>query len=284
VLAGAPGDGAWARDWISAPAAVERRLEILAALEARSGELGPADADTLAEAALSAPQPELRERARKIVRAHAGEAVVINGLLEALPSAPRLEESGELIADLAVATLPAASDPGWPSAARAALVLRLMDMLLLESELGAADRLAGVLAAAHVLSSGSQVDHTPPPDSESGGVRLWLSWIGELQRAEQSAPGGVQAESIALRREARLALAHDPIRRFCASQVGALEAMARVVALERPSLGERVETILAQAAEARRSARSVLHQIDSAERAMVELWLLRLAADGEARS
>lgn len=275
-------DGAWAVRWLSAPAALETRLEILADLHARAGALGPADADALATAALDSPQPEVRARALTIVRAHKSEPALLHAILEALPSAPRRETTSALITDITGARLPNPADPAWPAAARAALVLRLSDALLRESDLAPADALSRALADAHHLAADPGAPDPPPPlEAEAAAERLWMRWRAELQRAELRSPNAPAADSISRRRDARLALAHDPIRRFAASQQSALEAMAAVIALERPAAAPHVVQALAQASEARAAATTLSGQIEAVERATLRLWQIRLADDLE---
>jgi hypothetical protein len=66
------------------------------------------------------------------------------------------------------------------------------------------------------------------------------------------------------------------VQAFAAEQVAIAEMMAVVVAAEQPARVEPCRVILAELTEKRREARHVLHQVNAAERAIVQLWLARL--------
>ncbi|MFM9996378.1 MAG: hypothetical protein ACKVU4_11330 [Phycisphaerales bacterium] len=277
------GDGAWGERYLAARKNVPIRLEMLGRLAARGAGLGPVDAEVLAAEAFTGSPNEVRARAAELLRYHADNPSVVNATLETLPRAPRVLYAGELVAQVAQRRLPMVRDPSWPAAARRALVDRLLELQAAEGEHGATDRLSRVLASAYrELGAETPLTDTerntatqPAAHGSAAAVRTrWREAAGRLPPMPRSAatPG---LDVLDRRHAGRAGVARGLIQMFAAEQLGAAEVMAHVIAAEHPARADRVEAILAELAERRRAARHIFAQINAAERAMIQLWVVR---------
>jgi hypothetical protein len=101
--------------------------------------------------------------------------------------------------------------------------------------------------------------------------------------AEARAAGGIAIEdalaSASRRFDARRALATGEMQLFAVESANAAEALAMLVAIERPSIAEPASTIARTMREAINDARSTPAQILASERASLALWNLRLGGD-----
>jgi hypothetical protein len=66
------------------------------------------------------------------------------------------------------------------------------------------------------------------------------------------------------------------VQAFAAEQTSVAEAMSYIVACEQPGDIERIRLVLSTLAADRRHAVNVLEQIKVAERAIAQLWLIRM--------
>lgn len=257
--------------------------------------LGPADCDAVAAGALFGSPLDLRLICRKIAIDQKTNPVMIHAVLEALPKAAAQRPVSEIVSELTGRVLPLVEDPSWPTAARAALVARLAE-LLAQDDADSIDSIAGLLIGAYDAHASELADvvSTPavpasaadPPDAPAtAGVtrgalsgadqalaRVWGRWR-QLALEDPRAAGDVQR--LSRRRELRLSLASGVVQRFIAGQASNVELMALVVRREQPSLGARVNEVLERTAAVQRRAATAAAQIAGWERASAELWLLR---------
>ncbi|MDX2147741.1 MAG: hypothetical protein SFZ23_09495 [Planctomycetota bacterium] len=108
----------------------------------------------------------------------------------------------------------------------------------------------------------------------SGQVRAWWARAARnvvLTSAESLSPAQVQRRAVA-----RAQLARNSVQAFLVDQLAVLELMGGVLIAEDPSRAAAVRETLDDVTRERRRAASVLEQIESAERGMVRLWILRL--------
>ncbi len=278
-----PDDGQWTVIFLSATG-LTARLEALAALERRTDPLGPIDADVLVEAAIISGQSEIRDRAERIVRRRAQEATVLNAMLEALARAPRRAALSDLVEFITASDLPPVKDASWPSAARRALVERLLDRISAGDALGEVDRLASVIAAAYDGMRASASSVAGAPDPAASASALLTQWRAEAERYPASKAAGVSRHELDQRLSGRLRLAAGPPQRFAAFQVSMAEHMAAVIAAERPSREDAVTTVLTEMAAARRRSLTIGAQIESVEAAILRLWMIRLGLSEGDRS
>lgn len=277
-------------------------------LRFRQAPLGPADCDVIAEVAFYAPTLELRSLARRFVDDQSNNPFMVYGLLEAASRAPRNQSSSEIIERITLRSLPRPSDPDWPRAARAALVARLFEMLS-PDRTGVVDDLAATLTDAYARSVAasdtdalaspdeddapdpdpgfgaaapfvaSQGARSPdePPDADAAG-RLFEAWRARAEPFRAAAEGAAQYADILRRRAARLALADGIIQRFASDQAAIVEMAAFVIARERPTRATDVAKLVEDLRTERRQAIHVFEQIEANERALTQLWLIRVGA------
>jgi len=120
-------------------------------------------------------------------------------------------------------------------------------------------------------------------DAEVSALRLAL-WTNELvegyradaRRHQPNPRAPVAMREIDRRLAGRRLLAQGPIQSFAADQASLAELMAYIVSAERPGRADHVLRITRDAEHARQTANHVFNQILAGERAMLELWLIRL--------
>ncbi len=286
-------------------------LDALNRLRFRQEPLGPADCDVIAEVALFGPTIELRSLARHFVDDQASNPIMLYSLLESARQAPRTRASAELIERLALRTLPPPANPDWPRAVRAAILARLLEMLAVDRN-PIVDELAYRLTAAYSDSVGSAVIPGADPTTEDGGEwrpsapgadsasqltpavrenppdsraasRLLELWRTRCDAFKASPELAARLMSILQRHESRLALASGPTQRFLAEQSTIVDLAALAVAAERPTRALEVRAIVDATSERRRAARHAFEQIESNERALTRLWLVRFGAPIQSR-
>lgn len=280
------GDGEWALRYLSIePGEPRERLAALAWLEQRDAPIGPIDADVLAEAALLRGRPPVRSAAIRNVRQRGEQIWMINGLLEAVERAPASAEGSDLIEGLTGVSLPGEREQAWRDAAAGALRRLLVERLASETEWGVVDGLGEIFRGS---LSARLAALTPPGGPSPGAIASPLDaasaladrWLEEASRAVIVGDGLPTLETIERRREARRRLAPDPVQSFAAEQGAACEAMARVIAWERPARAGEVEATLRRLSIDRTRAPNVGAQISATAEAMTRLWMIRLDLEG----
>ncbi len=270
----APG-GSWGESYLLARTSIPRRIELLESL-ASGRRLGVVDAEVLVREALLGTPRKVRDEAMELVLgAYASQPVVINGLLELLPRAPRTRRTSQMIEDVALVNLPDPSDPAWPMAARRAVVERLLELLASAGPLGTVENLVAIVADAYDEGLGGS-GSTGPVLSLPAAARLTAErHAGQVARGLPAPDPRFGLAGIEARRTARLGMADGVVQTFAAEQAALCETLATLVAAERPAAASRVVGVLDELAERRRDADHVLGQIAATERAMTRLWLLR---------
>ncbi|MEX2219098.1 MAG: hypothetical protein WD749_10105 [Phycisphaerales bacterium] len=297
ALAGAPNprtatplmetDGGWGEKYLAARQNARARRELLDQLRAVTYYLGPVEAEIVLGEAASAAATEVRSAALELVRQFATSPAMINAMLERLPRLPRTAASATLIESVALRPLPPLRDPQWALVARRHLVERLLEVEAEESPLARADRLANVLAVCYralaspaPLTEAERLESAQPAAHLSAG-RVWASWRASADRVVPLGPSRVRLDDVERRRAGRLGLARGLVQAFAAEQASLCELMGYVIGAEKPGRTEDVRSILARLAEDRRRATSILDQLRAAERAMAQLWLIRLGPQPE---
>lgn len=272
-------DGQWAYAYLAVGQNRQLRLERLAELEYSGYIGGPADAETLVEAACFASPAEVRAAAQRVVTRMARNPLIVNAMLESLPKAPKIESVSVMIEVVAGVKLPNPSDPEWTLAARRALVERLAELLAGGIPgYGAFDRAAATLRGAYGAAT------IPGGGPDLGGpatelADLWRSWRAEAETFTPNPHAPMPLEKIISRRAGRAALALGPVQAWAAEQVSLAEILAYIVCGESPSRAPHVRQIMDDLANQRRAAAHVFEQIRVTERAMLRLWLLRLGKE-----
>jgi hypothetical protein len=268
--------------------------------------LGPADAGVLVETAMASTWAHARDAAQRALQRHAGQAALTEALLQ--QSALNRRGLDRMLHMVAVSMtrldLPGWTDARFPAEARKALLLAHMASILAAQQPDV-DALAtqietiyrSVAQAVHVDAGAMPSTATPlpperkrhPPIAASGdpaGAAAEL--VTALQRvvtrlsSNQASQLLDAAESdralaaIGRRRHSRLSTAHGVVQRFHAEQMAAVELLALATTLEQPAHSQRVERTLDDLARARHGATRITEQLIAAERAMAQLWLIRL--------
>lgn len=278
-LAGEAG-GDWAQRYLSAKTQPSERLRLLGEL-ATWDSIGSADAEVLMVEAIRGNSSSIRRAADMAVRRLAGTPQIVNAMLEQAYLLPKTSEVVELAELISSSSLPPTRDVGWRAAVRRALVERLLQLLATRGDDGVIDALTERLA---VTYSGRQVAATtdrPPPDASVGApvdaLRKTLSAWDRLARS-LTATGRepLRLDQVERRAEARAKNANGIVQKFAADQVTLAETMAYAIACERPARSGEVARVLDELSTRRRTAGHVMTQLRDGERAMLELWMIRL--------
>ncbi len=275
-------DGAWAERYLAAKTSPKLRRELIDQIS-RSTKLGATDAEVLAGEALTGAPADLRAAAQEVLKKFGESATVLNALLERLPKVPKgSSAASDLISAVAGRPLPGARDPDWPIAARRALVERLLEALAAESPRVRIDRLSALLAvsyrsmvAASPLPPDQRAARIQPPAHQSA-AELWRKWRLAADALVPSTPPPIPLDQLDRRRSGRLSQARGMVQAFAAEQTSIAEAMAYVVTAEQPAQVDKIRLVLTNMATDRRHATNVLEQIKIAERAITQLWMIRL--------
>lgn len=278
-LAGEAG-GDWAQRYISAKAQPSERLRLLGELATRDS-IGSADAEVLVVEAIRGNSSSIRRAADTAVRRLAGTPQIVNAMLEQAYLLPKTSEVVDLAEMVSSSSLPPTRDVGWRAAVRRALVERLLQLLAARGDDGAIDALTERLALTY---AGRQVAATTdrlPPDAAGGApidaLRKTLSAWDRLARSlTASGREPLRLDQVERRAEARAKNANGIVQKFAADQVTLAETMAYAIACERPARSGEIARVLDALSTRRRTAEHVMTQLRDGERAMLELWVIRL--------
>lgn len=277
----------WAPRYIAAGAEIPTRLALISELGRSAVDLHPADAEIILNESLRGTPIQVRDAARTAVVVRASSPVMINAMLEALPTAPRVTSTGEIIASLSLSSGISLDNANWRIEARRLLVERLLALMADRGPMRVADDLVSALA----YSYESRASLTPLPatsmsvtvlDSDDPGkdaerniarvLTIWWAIATDLPRPRDFA---LTLPEIQSRRAARLAVASGSIQRFAAEQISLTEVMAYVVAAEQPSHAAEAARTLDELTQKIRAATHVASQCLDTELAMLRLWSLR---------
>ena len=289
----------WTQRYLAAGRSVPVRLSLLDEV-AHSIDRDSPDAEVVVSEALRGSPAAVRSRAREIVLGLSQEPAIVAALLETLPMLYETPETSDIIAYVAVSSLPPVTDARWRHASRRALVERLLQLTAGEGEFSRVDTYADLLAQSYM---GRAADAPPPTPAQSAAPgpqhstpspapieisvgRIWTTWrlaVGGGGGVGGGVGGGLglTLESVERKRAGRLAISRGLVQVFAAHQISVCELMALVIAQERPHHQAEIIALLDTLAQQRRSATSVLKQIQDTEAVMLRLWLMRLGVGGE---
>lgn len=298
-------DGLWARRYLASMNAIDSRVELLNELRNAGGPVGPADADVLAEAACFGSPMQIRRLAQSIVRELADNLLVVNGVLEALPRAARQQGIADAIEAITGTRLPKVEDSTWRLESRRALVSRMLELIATGKDTRF-DALGDIVAGAYrarvdafgpptasmrdlpagdadasaAASADAESNATPSsPGAEQPAGELWELWASQGRRYAEGGWTFVGLDVLQRRRAGRASLADDALQLFAAEQASGAEMMGYVVAAERPTKSDAIKKILDEMATERRTSAHLFAQMESAERAILRLWLVRFGEE-----
>lgn len=277
---GGEAGGEWAVRYISAKTQPSERLRMLGDAAAWS-QIGAADAEVLAAEAIRGNPSSIRRAAAAAVRRHANDPQIVNAMLEQAYLLPKTSEVVDLAEQVSNSSLPPTRDATWRAAVRRALVERLLQLLASEGDDGAIDALSQRYAETYAARQIAATTDRLPPDGVPGSpieeLRKTLSAWDRLARS--LTPSGrepLRLDQVERRAEARAKNARGIVQQFAADQVTLAETMAYAISCERPARSGDVARVLDDLAASRRTAEHVMTQIRDTERAMLELWIIRL--------
>lgn len=281
----ASNDANWAERYLTAGANIEKRLELLNELRSNArSNLGAVDAEVLVSEAIRGSGRGVRESARDLVDLYGSSPNVVNALIEEAPRIPPVLTMAELIVSVTASPLPDRNSPGWRAAVRRALVERLLQLLAAEGDTANIDLLASLLDDAYMeralltRAAPHSGDAVTPPAERSAGL-LRARWTRIAERSIPSPSLSLSLDEIERRRAGRGALASGLVQRFVVEQMALTETMAFVVAAERPGSIRSVQRVLDRVEGQLQRATHVFQQVALVERAMLDLWGIRLGLD-----
>lgn len=278
INSNASGDGEWARRFLAESRTASARLGRIAEFE-QAPAPGPIDCEVLAEAALLSTG-ETRNAAQKAALKRAEDPTMVNAVLETLPKVKKSANAGEFLGQFTFAgVLPTVNDR-WMVHYRRALVERLLTLLAAANSTVAADRASGVLAESWATVAGtasSEVsDVDGPTESVNAAGRAYAALLMQIRQQVPAPTALIHPDALDRARAGRLLVAHGLPQAFAANEVSAVEALAVIVAAERPAAADQCRSLLATLGQDRAVARSVAAQIRATEVAALKLWALRL--------
>ncbi len=272
-------DGQWALRFLSPDKSGISKVDRLRELASRT-DIGPIDADVLAEVALLG-SGEARAAALRLLPQFSLSVNIPLSMLKFLHRAPR---SGPLAAAvMGVSNRPTGPWNGerWPVLARRALVERALELLSADGDTAQIDSTSVALAAVYTSALG-RPQPTGGYDADDAGLALrdaaaalFASLHDAAIRASPNDQAPRSIEEIDRRHQARLSVARGLVQQFAADQAGCVELLAFITSAERPGSAADCRTVVDTFAAQERDAGHVLFQVRAGEAAMVKLWLLR---------
>ncbi len=280
VGGGSGADGEWALRYLSTDKNLPPKLARLQEIERQAPEIGPIDADVLAEVGLLAGG-ELKAAAQRIMPRFSDSAALNNAVLKFLPRAGRSTALSRLIVALTGRPMGPLTGEAWQAAARRALVERVLELIAGDAATKEIDAAAAALAEVYAVMAGRQPSEGGVPEDEGGklardgAAELFAQLRDAAIRVGAGDKGPITLDEIDRRHGARLSVARGLVQQFIADQQACVELMACIVASERPGRAEEVGKVLSGLREQSREARHVLVQLKVGEEAMLRLWLIR---------
>ena len=271
------GDGKLDQE-LRARTSADDRGAALRALRTRAiGDLGPADAATIAREALTGPSPQLRSVAQGVIAdVFAAGPNVVAALAAEVPAAVDVGEAASLAGMVSGQAVPRGPD----DRRRAAAMLLLLDhhASLVPSDRHRIDSVAQEFTYSANSATRALAGRPEPADaSPEVSLRAWFD-----ARAAESRPviRPEAMQQILRRAEERRRLAAPGPQAAVAELVGLLEIDAAVIDERLPRRRASVERIKVQCASERSAAPDVYAQLDCTARALLELAVLGIAPEG----
>ncbi|MEM1072168.1 MAG: hypothetical protein AAGH71_05040 [Planctomycetota bacterium] len=270
----------WALRYLAARRNIPIRQSLLTELIRSRPQLGTIAAEALVNEAAFGSPIQVRRQAIEALPLFADQPSIKNAVLEALPRLPRVANSERIVGLVVSEPLPPIDRDDWPLRARRALVASLLTDLVGHGDGVALDAAVARLAESYAEQAGGLTGQTGSAEGRllRAAAARYADYTSQWTRAADVFATGRSLRDHATRRDARLALARSDIGRFAAWQVSATELAADVVAGEVPEQKAAIAEQMKELLEQRQSATDVFEQLIAVERAMLQLWLLRIGA------
>jgi hypothetical protein len=276
--AGGGSDGEWARRFLGESRTAAARLARISEFEQLGGP-GPVDCEVLAEAALLSTG-ETRAAAQRAALKRTDEPAMVNAVLEVLPKIKRSSNAGDFLGQFSLAGVVPVSSDRWGVHYRKALVERLLTLLAFTNATVAADKASVALAESWGTIAGTAAFEVPdidgPTESVAAAARAYAALITQVRQQVPAPTALVHPDVLDKARAGRLLVARGLPQAFAANQVSAVEALAVIVAAERPAAVDQCRSLIAGLNADRAAARSVAVQIRVTEATALRLWAVRL--------
>lgn len=274
----------WARSYINAGSDIAARMALLRDFPGTISH--PADAEIVLGEALRGTPAQVRESARVVVTAMAISPVMVNAMLEAVPTAPRTLATADIIAALSGRMSIALDGREWRSDARRALVERLLELMAARGDFANVDALERSLAQSHAVRAAptpesavaSRAATVPAIEASLAQERsAWRTAMLDLTRPRSYPDTLAQIEGGS---SARLRLASGVIQRTVVAQQEIARLMGLTIASESPDRAARVWAVVSELNDRLSAATNVGTQVRDCERAMALLWEIRIRPEG----
>lgn len=274
----------WARSYINAGSDIAARLTLIRDFPGTDAH--PADAEIVLGEALRGSPAQVRDAARTVVNAMAISPVMVNAMLEAVPTAPRTLATADIIAALTGQMSIAIDGRDWRSDARRALVERLLELMAARGDYANVDALERALAQSHAVRAApapesavaSRASTVPAIDASMAQERsAWRTAMLDLTRPRSYPETLAQIEGGSA---ARLRLASGVIQRTVVAQQEIARLMGLTIASESPDRAERAWAVVVELNDRLSAATNVGAQVRDCERAMALLWEIRIRPEG----
>ena len=265
---------AWAVQFVAAQQRISERLQLLSTFSDTPTLM---EARLLVEAAFRASPERVQSEAQSVLKRRGAEVAVVLAMLEFAPFIPATQRHGDLVKALTgVDALPSPRHASWPVAVRRALVERTLELLAGDGVDAVADAMGAALADAYAGRLATTGSAPQPMPAEQAVERVTTAAIRDAQLLVPTGREPLGMSMILRNKEVRERLASGRVQLFASRQSTLAELMAYAACCEFPDRIDRVADLLAAHVEERRRAVHVLDQIASAERLMLEIWVMRL--------
>lgn len=266
----------WALQYAAAQQRIPERLTLLGTVPEHPTYV---EAKILVEECCRGAPERVAAEAQGAVRRMAAEPSIVAALLDFAPFIPQTSSNSETIRLVTGSgAVPAIRDASWRVAVRRALVERLLELLAGDSPTAIADAIGDALAESYsrrIRSEQASLSKVPLT-AEQAGERLLAQSIQDAQVLIPSGREPISVAAIVANKAARERLASGRVQLFAAHQTTMCELLAYMTANERPAESERIIAVLDAFKSERQRSTHVLSQLHAAERAMLELWVIRL--------
>jgi len=298
------GQESWVVRYLAQRVRVPERKQLLADYAPSSDSTISIEAAVIVGDALRGSPPDIRAAASEVVRKNGSNPAFVNAFLNESAMMPLTRHNAQLAAHVSQGRIVSLRNPTFRVVMRRSLVERLLELLSSDGELSKVDGLGASLAESYQRRARRAADAAGKDanrqqaggESEPDEVEGMATGVGALpiarsarllrlaleDEAKRQLPSGrevVTLQQIRLERVARAKAVQGRPQQFVAEQVSAVDVLGYVVVAEAPHRASTVQEIIEAYAKHRRGAMHVTEQIEAGERAMLQLWLVRMKGD-----